>query len=303
MIKDIKSDRDPRTSKSNIYREKLLAELPVVENQYLLAGVPTTVLIGGNGTPLILLHGPGESSFWWMRVIPELAKTHKVIAPDLPGHGASGLAKENLTAEHVLAWLAALIDHTCPEPPILVGHILGGAIAARFAIKHGERLKRLVLVDSLGLGPFRPAPMLAFELFRFILGPNEKSYNRFLPYCMYDVDKLRREMGAYWEPFLAYNLLSARHPEGKTALRTLMQKTGIPQIPKEELSKISVPVALIWGRHDRANKLRIASKASTAYGWPLHIIENSGDDPKLEKPKNFLNALEDSINYSLIMEN
>ena len=52
----------------------------------------------------------------------------------------------------MLAWLGELIERTCPSPPVVVGHVLGGAIAARFAIDHGDRLCQLVLVDTLGLG-------------------------------------------------------------------------------------------------------------------------------------------------------
>lgn len=91
-----------------------------------------------------------------MRVIPDLGATHRVIAPDLPGHGASKGANGSLDADRVLAWLGHLIEQTCPSPPALVGHVLGGAIAARFAIEHEDRLRRLVLVDALGLGQFRP---------------------------------------------------------------------------------------------------------------------------------------------------
>ena len=59
----------------------------------------------------------------------------------------------------MLGWLGELIEHTCPSPPALVGHGLGGAIAARFAIAHPDRLSGLVLVDAFGLSPFEPAPV------------------------------------------------------------------------------------------------------------------------------------------------
>ncbi len=91
-------------------------------------------------------------------VIPNLVTTHRVIAPDLPGHGASEVVDGPIDVDRILAWLDDLIECTCPTPPTLVGQILGGAIAARFASNRGERLSRLVLVDALGLAAFQPAP-------------------------------------------------------------------------------------------------------------------------------------------------
>ena len=64
----------------------------------MLAGVSTAVLEGGDGPPLVLLHGPGANAAHWMRVIPDLVATHRVIAPDLPGHGSSTVADGPLDA-------------------------------------------------------------------------------------------------------------------------------------------------------------------------------------------------------------
>lgn len=228
-------------------------------------------------------------------MIPELVKTHRIIAPDLPGHGASDVMDNTLENEQVMNWLGECIRNTCQSPPVLVGHALGGSVALRFVINNSDRLNRLILVDSLGLARFRPAPLFAYRLIRFMINPNEKTYSRFLPECMYDVDHLRKLMGEKWESFLAYNLENSQTPNKKAALKTLMKTVGVPKIPDDDLANISVPVSLIWGRHDRANRLRIAEAASNKFGWPLHIIENSGDDPKLEQPEAFLRALYTSL--------
>lgn len=276
-----------------IYRKQLLAELPVKE-QHHEAGIPTTYLEGGQGTPLVLLHGPGESALWWMRVIPELVKKYKIIVPDLPGHGSSGSPGKKFSRETILDWLGEFLQKTCSSHPVLVGHVVGGAIAARYAIQHGKKLKQLVLVDSLGLSAFRPAPRFAFEFLRFMISPTEKSYLRFLPQCIYDVNALSRGMGKNWQPFLDYNLASAKNPEKKSAAQGIMS-TMSGKIPDDELEKIVVPVTLIWGRHDKANRLKVAIKTSKKYGWPLHIIEHTRDDPKLEKPDAFVVAVQSSV--------
>jgi len=276
-------------------RARLLADLPVTEQQRKLAGVSTAVLDGGEGPPLVLLHGPGESALWWMRVIPDLVTTHRVIVPDLPGHGASEVTDNALTAPAVIRWLDELIAQTCSTSPTLVGHLLGGAIGARYASSHGEQLEQLVLVDSLGLGRFLPSPRFAFGLVRFLVRPTDRAYHRFLDQCMIDRDGLIREMGDDWQPFLAYNLERARTPDVKVAMRTLMKEVGVPRIPATNLEGITVPTSLIWGRGDRAIRLGIAESASARYGWPLHVIEDAGDDPKLEQPQAFLDALYDAL--------
>lgn len=278
-------------SNSKKYREQLLSGLPVEEKTHEIAGILTTFLEGGDGPPVILLHGPGESSFWWMRVIPGLVKTHRVIVPDMPGHGASETGEIQLSEDLVHKWLDTLIEQSCKISPVIAGHALGGAIAARFAINHRNRLNRLVLVDSLGLERFRPAPGFALKLLLYIIRPNEKTYQRFLPECIYDVESLRIQMGEYWEPFLAYNLDRTRAPGAKAALKKLMSQVGVPKIPENDLASITVPTSLIWGRHDRANRLGIAEKASKRFGWPLQVIEKCGDDPKMEQPEAFLRAL------------
>jgi pimeloyl-ACP methyl ester carboxylesterase len=271
-------------------RSRLLAGLPVRERRLELAGTSTAVLEGGDGPPIVLLHGPGESAANWRWVIPGLAETHRVIAPDLPAHASTDAPEGQLDADRVLAWLGELIDRTCGEPPALVGHVIGGAIAARFAIATGGRLSRLVLVDSLGLARFRPAPRFAYGLATFATRPNERRYDRFMRQCAFDLDALRDRMGADWEPFADYNLELARGPKAKAAGK-LLRRVGLPRIAPEELARISVPTSLIWGRHDRANRLRVAEAASERYGWPLRVIDRSADDPARDQPEEFLRVL------------
>jgi pimeloyl-ACP methyl ester carboxylesterase len=270
--------------------EQLLSGIAVSERRLTLAGVSTAVLEGGDGPPMVLLHGPGEFAAKWMRVIPELVKTHRVVAPDLPGHGASGVEGGHLDGDRMAAWLGELIERTCPSRPHLVGHVLGGAIAARFAIDRGDRLRGLVLVDALGLSRFRPAPKFALTLVAFQARPTTRTYHRFMRQCSFDLDGLREQMGERWEPFVDYNLELARGPGAKVVGR-MLRELGVPRIPPAELARIAAPTTLIWGRQDRANRLRIAEAASARYGWPLHVIENCADDPPRDQPEAFLEAL------------
>ena len=278
------------TDAGSRHRALLIAGLPVTERRLQVAGVSTAVLEGGAGPPILLLHGPGDFAGMWMRVIPNLVTMHRVVAPDLPGHGTSELVDGRLDADGLRAWLSGLIERTCPSPPVLVGHVLGGSIGARFAMNHGDRLSRLVLVDSLGLARFRPAPAFALTMLAFLTRPTDRTYTRFMRQCSLDLDGLRHELGPRWEPFLAYSLERARGPNAKIAGR-LFREFGIPPIPPDDLARIAVPTTLIWGRHDRANRLRIAQAASARYGWPLHVIQNCADDPPRDQPLAFMEAL------------
>jgi pimeloyl-ACP methyl ester carboxylesterase len=271
-------------------RQRLLSRLPVVERRLELAGVPTAVLEGGEGPPMVLLHGPGEHAAKWMRLIPCLVARHRVIAPDLPGHGNSEVGVP-LEAERVLAWLGELLERTCPEPATLVGQILGGAIAARFAVAHGKPLERLVLADALGLAPFQPTPQFGAALAEFLAQPSGETHDALWRRCAFDLDALRARLGERWEWLKAYNLDRARAPGLGAVQHGLMEQFGMPAIEPSELARIRVPVTLIWGRHDLATPLAVAETASTRYGWPLRVIEDSGDDPPLEQPEAFLRAL------------
>ena len=272
-------------------RERLLSAMPVRERRLQLAGVSTAVLEGGDGPPVVLLHEQGEFAARWLRVIPDLVTTHRVVAPDLPGHGASWLGEGALGADRVSAWLDELIGRTCASPPTLVGHMLGGAIAARYAMVHGDRLDRLVLVDSFGVGRFRPGLRFALALIRYLMRPSERTQERLFRQCYFDLDALREQMGEPWETYRAYVLDHVRTPSVKAALRVLMRKIGVPAIPPADLARIAVPTTLVWGRHDPVMRLRIAEAASERYGWPLHVIERAADDPPMEQPQAFVQAL------------
>jgi pimeloyl-ACP methyl ester carboxylesterase len=283
------------SSEQDNLRRRLLTGVPVEERRLELAGVSTAFVEGGDGPPIVLLHGPGEFAAKWMRVLPDLVATHRVVAPDLPAHGASKVISGALDPDRVLPWLGELIERTCPSPPVVVGHVLGGAIAARFAIDGSDRLRRLVLVDALGLARFRPAPRFALTMIGYLARPTDRSYDRFMRQCSFDLDGLREDMGESWEPFASYNLDLARTPSVKAGLRVLMRRLGVPAIPPADLARITVPTNLIWGRHDLANRLRIAEAASARYGWPLRVIEDCADDPPRDQPEAFLDALRDAL--------
>ena len=204
----------------------------------------------------------------------------------------------SLGVARVLDWLGDLIERTCPTPPTLLGQALGGAIAARFAIEHGDRIARLVLSDSLGLAPFQPAPEFGLALGEFLERPTRKTFERLWRRCAFDLDRLRGDMGEQWRSYEAYTFDRAIAPEVRAAQHALMEQFGLPPIPAEDLARITVPTRLVWGREDIAISLAVAESASARFGWPLHIIDAAGDDAAMERPDQFLAALRSATNSS-----
>jgi len=272
-------------------RERLLTGMPITERRLELAGVSTAVLEGGDGPPVVLLHGAGEFAACWLRVVPDLVRTHRVVVPDLPGHGASAVTGDPPDAGRVAVWLGELIERACPSPPALVGHGLGGAITARFAADQGDRVARLVLVDSYGLSRYRPTPGFTLAMVGVIVRPTERTQERLFRQCVTDLDGLREQLGEWGALLEAYALDRARSPGQKAALRGLMPRVVPPVIPPAELARIAVPTTMIWGRHDRQVRLGVAQAASARHGWPLHVVDDAADDPAVEQPKAFLAAL------------
>jgi pimeloyl-ACP methyl ester carboxylesterase len=276
-------------------REQLLSGVPVEERQLVLAGISTALLEGGEGPPLVLLHGPAGNATHWAQVIPGLVTTRRVIAPDLPGHGASEAGAEPLDADRLLAWLGELIERACPSPPALVGHAAAGAMAARFAADHDARVARLVLVDTLGLSTFDPVPAFGKALNDFLAQPGDHTHDNAWRYCAYDLAALRARMGGRWDAFRAYNLDRARTRSLQSALAVLMGEFGMPAIPAAKLHAITAPTTLIWGRHDLATPLHVAQAVGGRYGWPVKVIDDCADDPPVERPEALCDALRSTL--------
>lgn len=279
-------------------RQRLVGAMPLTERHEVLGGVPTSILEGGEGPPMVLLHGQGEFFGVWMQVIEPLHRSHRLVVVDLPGHGESGVPDERLDADIMLRWVDELINATCDQPPVVVGHLLGGAVAARYAVEHSGRLSHLVLVDTMGLAWFRPSPKFAIPMLGFLARPTERSRDRLFHQCFVDFDAVGEGYGEHWDDLRDYALDRARTSANQAALRALMPRLGVPPIPQDELDRITVPTTLVHGRHDLQVPLRAAQRASERHGWPLHVVEGVRDDPAAERPAAFVDALRRALNSS-----
>jgi pimeloyl-ACP methyl ester carboxylesterase len=278
-------------------RRRLLAGIPVTERRLELAGVSTAVLEGGDGPPMVLMHGGIETGgVYWAPVISRLAESYRLVVPDVPGLGESEPV-DRLDAVVFAEWFTALLRLTCDEKPTLISHSLDGSLTARFASQHGDLLRGLVLYGAPGIGHYRVPLGLLITAIRFDLRPSERNNARFADWAFLDPDRTRRRDPEWYDAFMAYGLSRGAVPHVKRTMRQLV-KAGSKQIPDAELESIDVPTALIWGRRDRMVPLRVAELASSKFGWPLHVVDDVGHVPHIEQPEAFLGALGTAVQDS-----
>lgn len=281
-----------RVGPEGMARDRLLSGLPVQEHRLDVNGTSTSVLEGGHGPPLVLLHGGIEcGGTYWAPVISLLADHHRLVVPDLPGLGGSDPVA-GLDALAFEDWMVALLRLTCEEPPTLVAHSLSGTLAARFAGRRGDQLRRLVIYGAPGVGPYRMPFGLRVVAIRFALRPTAANAERFDRWAFVDLDRTRRQDPDWFDAFSAYTRARAVVPHVKRTMRQLVGSCT-KQVSDVELERIGVPTTLLWGERDRFVPLGLAQQASARLGWPLHVIEDSGHAPHIEQPAAFLRALEE----------
>jgi pimeloyl-ACP methyl ester carboxylesterase len=278
-------------------RERMLADLAVTERRVRLAGVSTALLEAGEGPPLVLLHGGIEcGGAYWAPLVRELAPNHRLVIPDVPGLGQSDPVPR-LDPATFADWFAELLRATCEEKPTLIAHSLVGSLAARFAAEHGDRLHRLMIYAAPGIGPYRMPLGLRMVAIRFALRPSEGNAERFDRWAFFDLDRTRKRDPGWLEAFNAYTRSRAVVPHVKRTMRQLIGSCT-KQVPDAELRRIPVATELLWGRHDRFVPLDLAEATSARLDWPLHVIDEAGHVPHIERPAAFLRALRTGLDTS-----
>jgi pimeloyl-ACP methyl ester carboxylesterase len=270
---------------------RLIEGVPVTPRRIDVASVSTPLLEGGEGPPIVLVHGQGGFAEIMGGLIRLVVDRYRVVVPDLPGMGRSEIRSGSLDGPRVVGWLGELIGKTCDQPPIVVGVSMGGSIALRLAVERGGDISKLVLVDSGSLGPFRPPPSLLFALIRFIKKPDRAGAARMQRQIFLDADRVRAQMGVRLEALEDYQIDRTKQPSVNAANRTLLRKIGTKQVPDEQLRRIAVPVGMIWRRRDRVMPFKYAERASATFGWALYPIEDAGHLPFVEQPAAFDAAL------------
>ena len=270
--------------------DRMLAGLGTVPQMIDIGGARTRLMDLGDGPPLILLHGGIEcGGALWAPVIQQLAAGHRVLVPDLPGLGGS-TPVDRLDVDRFHSWFAGLLAATGARRPIVVAHSLGGSLAARNATRWNGVLRQLVLYAAPAVGPYQMPARLRYVAVRFAIRPTARNAERFDRFALLDLDATRRRDPEWFHAFETYNLLQAAVPHVKRTMGQLL-KAGTKPVPEEDLDRIDVPVALLWGRHDRMVPLAVAEDASARHGWPLYVVNDAAHVPHIEQPEAFLDTL------------
>lgn len=267
-----------------------------------LHGHDISFRMAGEGSALLLIHGMAGSSKTWREVMPRLAERHRVLAPDLLGHGESAKPMGDYSLGAFASGLRDLMGVLGVPRATVVGQSLGGGVAMQLAYQHPELVERLVLVGSGGLG--RDVSWLLRVL---TLPGAEYVMPLFFPPAARDAgDSVGRFLtGRGWraphvaEMWLAYKSLTGvqnRHAFIRT-LRGVIDPGGQSVNATDRLYlAAAMPTMIIWGDEDPIIPVSHAYAAHEAIpGSRLEILEGVGHFPHLERPERFVELLLDFV--------
>jgi pimeloyl-ACP methyl ester carboxylesterase len=254
----------------------------------------------GLAETIVLIHGMAGSSRTWRDVMPELTRRHRVVAPDLVGHGRSDKPPGDYSLGAFASGLRDLLDRLDVDRATIVGQSLGGGVALQFAYQFPERCSRLILVSSGGLGRevswmLRLLALPGAELVLPVVAPavvaeRGNGVSRWLR-----DHGIRAERWA--EMWQAYASLTS--PENRQAflrtLRAVVDPGGQAVDASDRLYLTeAIPTLIIWGDADGIIPVTHAHAAHEAMpGSRLEIFAGIGHFPQVEAPERFLEVVGD----------
>lgn len=259
--------------------------------------------LAGSGPPIVLIHGITASSTVWEVVGARLARRHTVLAPDLLGHGHSAKPRGDYSMGAFASGIRDLVLSLELGPVTVVGHSLGGGVAMQFAYQFPERVERLALVSSGGLGRrvsglLRAATFPGSELVlpvlagRHVLGAG-RAVGRALA-------KVRVPLGNDVIE-MARGHASLGDPESRTAfVHTLRASVDVGGQRVQAIDRLylaaELPLLIVWGACDRIIPVDHGSRAHELVpGSRFELFERAGHFPHLDEPERFVALLEDWI--------
>ncbi|MHB8510450.1 MAG: alpha/beta fold hydrolase [Candidatus Dormibacteria bacterium] len=255
----------------------------------------------GSGPLVVLVHGITGNSRTWREVIPQLARNYTVLAPDLLGHGASEKARGDYSLGAHASTMRDLLVALGHERATFVGHSLGGGVVLQFAYQFPDRVERLVLVDSGGLGE-EVSPLL-----RLLAVPGaeyvmpigcQPAVHRVLLGATAWMGKLgvrpSAPMQEIWDGYVSLGSRDGREAFLRT-LRSVVDLTGqvVSAADRLYLAK-RLPTMIVWGEADRIIPVSHAYDAHRMMpGSRLEVYPGVGHFPHRELTGRFTTDLED----------
>jgi pimeloyl-ACP methyl ester carboxylesterase len=214
--------------------------------------------------PLVCVHGLAGSSRWWRPVLPALSERFDVHLVDLPRPRALSRVRPADAA----AWLGGWLADAALDAPVLVGHSLGGLIAAQVAAREPELVGRLVLVDPAGVPSGRALTLEPLALAGSLITVPLRFFTQL------GADALR------WGP--------------SALLRGGLYARGTDI--RVDLESIRAPTLVVWGEHDVLMPRRLAETWRDAiHGAQLTVVPGAGHVPMVEAPSAFVQAVFDFL--------
>jgi pimeloyl-ACP methyl ester carboxylesterase len=268
-----------------------------------LHGHPVTYRRMGKGSAVLLVHGITSSSRTWRSVMPALAEHHDVIAPDLLGHGRSAKPRGDYSLGSYASGLRDLLVALEVPAVTVVGHSLGGGIAMQFAYQFPERLERLVLVDSGGLGSevglaLRAATLPGAEyVLPVLVAPPLRSAGATLgSFLSWFGVRASADVRGIAEGFESLGDAEARRAFVHTA-RSVIDPAGQRVDATDRLYLAEhIPSLIIWGERDRMIPVAHGREAHDRMPHSrLEVFEGAGHFPFNDDPLRFVTTLRDFI--------
>jgi pimeloyl-ACP methyl ester carboxylesterase len=243
-----------------------------------IAGLRTRYWVGGDGPPLVLVHGLGGAAWNFTDLAPLLAARHRVLALDLPGHGGTAPLPKLESLSDLALHVAAVASHEDMTPAAVVGYSMGGPVSLRLAVARPEAVSSLVLVAPAGIvsatrraeiwlvavSAVRPARKVARFSGLLARRPN-----------------LRLPVFGYWgaedprllspESVVGFLAAQPEHTDIERAARALLRDD-----PRPDLGGVTCPTAVIWGARDRLIPLEDGFEYARRLRCPLRVLPAVG---------------------------
>lgn len=262
----------------------------------------------GRGPDVVMVHGLAANlAFWYLKIVPQLARDRRVTVYDLRGHGRSDLTPTGYSAPAQADDLVGLLDHLRIDRADLVGHSFGGAIVLEFAAKHPERVRSITLADAtlyslqpldegrdwaywskwrgelekLGIELPPDLPKVAYGLLEEIANPRWRQARQ------------KRHDGEFFVPFGLWNGARRTAERWLQLLRTTSAWKELHEggLQPADLGRIDHPCLLIYGDRSRWLKTSQILKASLPRARAV-IVPGAGHFFPLLRPVVFLSHLE-----------
>jgi pimeloyl-ACP methyl ester carboxylesterase len=255
---------------------------------------------GEGNVPVLLLHGGGydSASLSYKHAVGPISEHHRVFAPDWPGYGESDKPEMQYSTEYYVGFLGRLMDALSMEKASLVGISMGGAIALGFSLRSPQRVDKLVLVDSHGLGGEVPGGVASYVFVRLpllnklvwaALGRSRRMVRASLQTTFYDPRAITENLVNE-----VYELV--KKPRVGQAWRSWQKneigREGLRTNFVNRLHELAVPTLILHGAEDKYVPDSWARRAHTLIkDSELHIFPQCGHWLTLERPGEFDSAV------------